>query len=154
MKNKEALSYIIKKAKKFGYTDCQIAAFAYEVQEKIAEMPETDEEQLDELFEMWFQFMTEKSIDKIKTTLVPYEVYTEYDYVDCAAFYIKTALGDRLYIHTNDRSLAQAVADEYSGVKSKYKVVPAKISKTKSKREDGGYSAVGSSTRKCYVKKN
>ena len=98
--------------------------------------------------------MTEKSIDKIKTTLVPYEVYTEYDYVDCAAFYIKTALGDRLYIHTNDRSLAQAVADEYSGVKSKYKVVPAKISKTKSKREDGGYSAVGSSTRKCYVKKN
>ena len=98
--------------------------------------------------------MTEKSIDKIKTTLVPYEVYTEYDYVDCAAFYIKTALGDRLYIHTNDRSLAQAVADEYSGVKSKYKVVAAKISKTKSKREDGGYSAVGSSTRKCYVKKN
>ena len=54
MKNREALSYIIKKAKKFGYTDCQIAAFAYEVQEKIAEMPETDEEQLDELFEMWF----------------------------------------------------------------------------------------------------
>ena len=54
MKNKEALSYIIKKAKKFGYTDCQIAAFTYEVQEKIAEMPETDEEQLDELFEMWF----------------------------------------------------------------------------------------------------
>ena len=54
MKNKEALGYIIKKAKKFGYKDCQIAAFAYEVQEKIAEMPETDEEQLDELFEMWF----------------------------------------------------------------------------------------------------
>ena len=44
MKNKEALCYLIKKAKKFGYTDCQIAAFAYEVQEKIAEMPETDEE--------------------------------------------------------------------------------------------------------------
>ena len=110
MKNKEALSYIIKKAKKFGYTDYQIAAFAYEVQEKIAEMPETDEELLDELFEMWFQSMTEKSIDKIKTTLVPYEVYAEYDYVDCAAFYIKTALGDRLYIHSSDRMLAQAVS--------------------------------------------
>ena len=54
MKNREALNYIIKKAKKFGYTDYQIAAFAYEVQEKVAEMPETDEEQLDELFEMWF----------------------------------------------------------------------------------------------------
>ena len=54
MKNKEALSYIIKKAKKFGYTDCQIAAFTYEVQEKIAEMPETDEDELDQLFEELF----------------------------------------------------------------------------------------------------
>ena len=54
MKNKEALSYIIKKAKKFGYTDCQIAAFAYDVQEKIAEMPETDKEELDELFDQIF----------------------------------------------------------------------------------------------------
>lgn len=51
---KEAFSYLIKKAKKFGYTDCQIAAFAYEVQEKIAEMPETDEEELDQLFEELF----------------------------------------------------------------------------------------------------
>ena len=54
MTTQESLKYIIKKAKKFGYTDCQIAAFAYEVQEKIAEMPETDEEELDQLFEMWF----------------------------------------------------------------------------------------------------
>ena len=54
MKNKQALNYIIKKAKKFGYTDCQIAAFVYEVQEKIAEMPETDEEELDQLFEELF----------------------------------------------------------------------------------------------------
>ena len=54
MRNKEAFSYIIKKAKKFGYTDYQIAAFAYEVQEKIAEMPETDEDELDQLFEELF----------------------------------------------------------------------------------------------------
>ena len=54
MRNKEALSYIIKKAKKFGYTDCQIAAFAFEVQEKIAEMPVTDKEELDELFDQIF----------------------------------------------------------------------------------------------------
>ena len=54
MRNKEALSYIIKKAKKFGHTDCQIAAFAYEVQEKIAEMSETDKEELDELFDQIF----------------------------------------------------------------------------------------------------
>ena len=54
MRNREALSYIIKKAKKFGYTDYQIAAFAFEVQEKIAEMPETDKEELDQLFEELF----------------------------------------------------------------------------------------------------
>ena len=54
MKNKEALSYLIKKAKKFGYTDYQIAAFAYEVQEKIAEMPVADQEELDQLFEELF----------------------------------------------------------------------------------------------------
>lgn len=98
--------------------------------------------------------MTEKSIEKVKTTLVPYEIYTEYDYIDCANFYIKTALGDRLYIYTNDRLLAQAVADDYSGVKGKYIVVASKISKTKSKREDGGYSAIGSNTRRGFMKKN
>ena len=75
MKNKQALNYIIKKAKKFEYTDCQIAAFAYEVQEKIAEMPETDEEQLDELFEMWFQSMTEKQIE---TIIVEHKLFSEY----------------------------------------------------------------------------
>lgn len=96
--------------------------------------------------------MTEKSIDKIKTTLVPYEVYTEYDYVDCAAFYIKTALGDRLYIHSSDRMLAQAVADEYSGVKGKYKVVAAKIQKTKSKLESGGLSCYGTQSRRGQKK--
>lgn len=92
--------------------------------------------------------MTEKSIGKVKTTLVPYEIYTEYDYIDCANFYIKTALGDRLYIHTNDRLLAQAVADDYSGVKGKYIVVASKISKTKSKLESGGLSCTGVSTRR------
>lgn len=92
--------------------------------------------------------MTEKPIDKVKTTLVSYEIYTEYDYIDCANFYIKTAMGDRLYIHTNDRSLAQAVADDYSGVKGKYIVVASKISKGKSKLESGGLSCTGTSTRR------
>ena len=92
--------------------------------------------------------MTEKSIEKIKTTMVPYEIYTEYDYVDCAAFYIKTALGDRLYIHTNDRLLAQAVADDYSGVKGKYKVVAAKISKTKPRTESGMFTCTGTASRR------
>ena len=93
--------------------------------------------------------MAEKSIEKIKTTMVPYETYTEYDYVDCAAFYIKTALGDRLYIHTNDRLLAQAVADEYSGVKGKYKVVAAKISKIKPRTESGMFTCTGTQSRRC-----
>lgn len=88
------------------------------------------------------------NIDKIKTTLVPYEIYTEYDYVDCAAFYIKTALGDRLYIHTSDRVLAQAVADDYSGVKGKYKVVASKIQKIKPRTESGGYTCTGTASRR------
>ena len=92
--------------------------------------------------------MTEKSIDKNKTTLVPYEIYTEYDYVDCAAFYIKTALGDRLYIHSSDRSLAQSVADEYSGVKGKYKVVAAKIQKNKPRTESGMFTCTGTASRR------
>ena len=92
--------------------------------------------------------MTEKSIDKVKTTLVPYQIYTEHDYVDCAAFYIKTAMGDRLYIHTNDRLLAQAVADDYSGVKGKYKVVVAKIQKKKPRTESGMFTCTGTASRR------
>lgn len=98
--------------------------------------------------------MSEKDLSKVKTTLVAYEVYTEYDYVDCGSFYFKTAFGDRIYIHSSDRAICQAIADEYSGVKGKYVVVAAKQAKTKSRREDGGYSAVGSNTRKCFMKKN
>ena len=48
--------------------------------------------------------------------------------------------------------LAQAVADDYSGVKGKYKVVAAKISKTKSKLESGGLSCTGTSTKRWQKK--
>lgn len=87
-------------------------------------------------------------ITKIKTTMVPYQIYTEYDYIDCAAFYIKTALGDRLYIHSSDRLLAQAVADDYSGVKGKYIVVASKISKTKPRTESGQFTCTGTASRR------
>ena len=54
MTTQESLKYLIDKALKYGYTERQIAAFAYEVQEKIAEMPITDQEELDQLFEGLF----------------------------------------------------------------------------------------------------
>lgn len=54
MTTQESLKYLIDKALKYGYTERQIAAFAYEVQEKIAEIPVTDKEELDELFDQIF----------------------------------------------------------------------------------------------------
>lgn len=96
--------------------------------------------------------MSEKDLSKVKTTLVPYEVYTEYDYVDHGSFYFKTAFGDRIYIHSSDRAICQAIADEYSGVKGKYVVVAAKIAKTKFKNEAGIYTCVGTSTRRGQKK--
>ena len=54
MTTQESMKYLIDKALKYGYTERQIAAFAFEVQEKIAEMPITDQEELDQLFEELF----------------------------------------------------------------------------------------------------
>ena len=97
--------------------------------------------------------MTEKSIEKIKTTQVSYEEFTNYEFQPPATFYIMDSLQNYIFVHTSQRSVAQEVVDEMYG-KGRYTVRAAKQQKSKSKREDGGYSAVGSSTRKCYVKKN
>lgn len=92
--------------------------------------------------------MAEKDISKIKTTIVPYEIYTEYDFIDPGAFYFKTAFGDRIYIHSSDRMTCQAIADDYSGIKGKYVVVASKVQKTKCKNEAGTYTCTGVATRK------
>lgn len=84
---------------------------------------------------------------EVKVTIVSYEEYTDIDFIDVATFYFKDALGNRHYIHTSKRSIAQQVADEFTGVKDKYKVIASKDQKNKSKLESGGLSCRGSQTR-------
>lgn len=83
-----------------------------------------------------------------ETIIVPFEQYSQYDFLDPAYYFFKTAMGDRVYIKTSDRRLAQEVADEWSGIKGKYTVIAAKTSKTKSRRESGELSCRGIATRK------
>lgn len=97
--------------------------------------------------------MTEKSIDKVKTTLVSYEEFTNYEFKPPATFYIMDSLQNYIFVHTSQRSVAQEVVDEMYG-KGRYTVRAAKQQATKSKREDGGYSAVGVGTRKGQKKYN
>lgn len=97
--------------------------------------------------------MTEKSIDNVKTTLVSYEEFTDYEFQPPATFYIMDSLQNYIFVHTSQRSVAQEVVDEMYG-KGRYTVRAAKQQKGKSKREDGGYSAVGVGTRKGQKKYN
>lgn len=97
--------------------------------------------------------MAEKDISKIKTTVISYAEFSEYDFIPPANFYIMDSMQNYFFVHTASRQVAQEVVNEIYG-KNRYTVIPSKQMKTKSRREDGGYSAVGSSTRKCYVKKN
>lgn len=97
--------------------------------------------------------MIEMKVDKIKVTQVSFEEFTDYLFNPPSTFYVMDSLQNYTFIHTSQRAVAQEVVDEIYG-KGRYTIRAAKQQKTKSKREDGGYSAVGSSTRKCYVKKN
>lgn len=87
---------------------------------------------------------------EIKVSVVPFEVYTEYDYIDVGNFYILSATGDRYYFHTSDREAAQRTCNDMFGL-NHYIVKTSKIMKTKSKQESGGYSATGSNTRKAMM---
>lgn len=89
---------------------------------------------------------------EVKVTVVSYEEYTDLEFLDPATFYFKDALGNRHYIHTSKRSIAQQVADDFTGVKDKYKVIASKDQKNKSKLESGGLSCVGVATRKGQSK--
>lgn len=84
---------------------------------------------------------------EIKISVVSYEEYTQYEYVDVATFFIVDAMQNYVYFHTSKREEAQRVCDERYG-KGKYTVKASKIQKTKSKLESGLCSAYGTSTRR------
>lgn len=92
----------------------------------------------------------EKKVKEIKVSYISYEEYTQYDYVDVATWFIVNALQQYVYFHTSDRAEAQRVCNDLYGV-GFYTVKTSKIQKTKSSREDGGYSAYGSNSRKGFA---
>jgi len=97
--------------------------------------------------------MTEMKIGKIKITQLSYAEFTDYDFQPPATFYVMDSLQNYTFIHTSQRTVAQEVVDEIYG-KGRYTIKAAKQQKTKSKREDGGYSAIGVGTRKGQKKYN
>lgn len=66
----------------------------------------------------------------MKTTTISYDEFTAPDYEDVATYYIKTALGDFMYIHTKSRKAAQEFVDSEYG-KGKYTVRASKMTQPK-----------------------
>jgi hypothetical protein len=67
---------------------------------------------------------------KLKITEVSYEEFTDIDFIPCSNYFVRSALGIYYFIHTSDRSKAQAWCDENFG-KGKYKVIASKLQKPK-----------------------
>lgn len=62
----------------------------------------------------------------MRTTLVKYEDFIQPDYEDVATYYIKTAMGDFLYLHSKSRKACQDYVDNEYG-KGKYTVRASKL---------------------------
>lgn len=84
---------------------------------------------------------------EIRVSVISYEQYTDYEYVEVATWFVVDAMQNYVYFHTSKRELAQAACDERYG-KGKYSVKSAKVQKTKSRLESGGFSCYGTATRK------
>ena len=76
-----------------------------------------------------------------------FEEVSDYNFIPPCNFYYRNCVGNYIFISTSDREVAQKYIDEEVGIKGKYTAIPTKISKTKSKLENGGYSACGTATR-------
>lgn len=90
--------------------------------------------------------MSEKSIKTVKTVVVSYEQFSEWDFLPPGSFYIRVATGDYLFLKTSDRKAAQQYVNNEFG-SGKYTAVPAKVQKTVSRLESGGLSCTGTATR-------
>lgn len=91
--------------------------------------------------------MAEKKVKPLVTETVKFEVFSQWDFIPPGSYYIRDAAGNYIFLKTSDRALAQSHIDNEYG-KGKYKVVPTKIEKTKSKLESGGLSCTGTATRR------
>lgn len=91
--------------------------------------------------------MVDKKEKEIKVTVVSYQDYTSYDFVDPATYFSMSAMQEYYFYHTSDRLAAQKKCNELFG-DNRYTVKTSKTVEGKSKQENGGYSAVGTATRK------
>lgn len=89
-------------------------------------------------------------MSEVKTTIVPFEQFSAYDFIPPATFFIKNAMGDFVFIHTRERAKAQAWVDEHYG-KGRYTVNASKIQKGRPLGEDSR-PAFGVGTRKGQKK--
>lgn len=78
----------------------------------------------------------------LKVTVLSFDEVTAIDFTPPATFFIVNALGDYIFVHTRDRSAAQAYIDEEYG-KGKYAVKASKLQQAK-----GDLSVRGTQTRR------
>lgn len=83
---------------------------------------------------------------ELKITEVSYEEFTDIDFIPPSNWFFKDALGNFIFCHTSKREVVQEYINENYGV-NKYKPIPTKDMKTKSKLENGGMSVVATATR-------
>lgn len=83
----------------------------------------------------------------IRITVVSYEQFSEWDFIDPATWFIVNASQQFVYFHTADRAKAQEACNNLYG-DGFYKVKTSKMQKSKSKLESGGLSCTGTTTRR------
>jgi len=92
----------------------------------------------------------EKKSKEIEVVVVSFAQYTDYQFVEPGSYFSMSAMQDYYFYKTSDRKLAQDKCDEIFGA-GRYVVKTSKNIATKSKREDGGVSASGVNSRKCFA---
>lgn len=84
---------------------------------------------------------------ELKVTIVSYEEFSDYLFQPPATYFFKNALGEIIFLHSSKREVCQAYIDDHYGP-GKYKVIAAKVQKTRPKSESGELSCTGTATRK------
>lgn len=89
--------------------------------------------------------MTEKQIE---TVAVPYEQFSDYDFIAPCSFFIRIASGEYIFYKTSSRVKAQAQIDVDFPPKGKYTAIPVKTTKTKPRTESGQFTCTGTASRR------
>lgn len=87
---------------------------------------------------------------KQRITVVSFDEFAHYEFIPPATFFIQNAVGHYIFIHTAQRSIAQAWVDEEYG-KGQYTVKASKLQKGKPLGE-GSRPAFGTATRRGQKK--